>query len=164
MSDSLAIGYQLEYDALRQEILKRIELRQQIILLTLTIAGVSFSLSDTNYIITLLYPTLAFFLALGWVQNDLRIRDIARYIREEIEVQCESLHYEKHLLERKKSHPDDRWVRTILSHGGIFMTTQIIAIIIGISKCVFSVQEDVLLGINFLVLILTIYFMRQARK
>jgi hypothetical protein len=61
-----------EYNALRDEILKRIELRQQFVSMTLTIAGVFLGIGVTTDTIALVYPLLATFLAIGWAQNDLR--------------------------------------------------------------------------------------------
>jgi len=78
---------EMEYTALRNEILKRIELRHQIIVVTLTIAGVFLGggVQQNNAFITLVYPPLATFLAVSWAQNDHRIRDLAGYIRNYIE-------------------------------------------------------------------------------
>jgi len=77
-----------EYSALRDEILKRIELQHQILNLTLVIAGtvvsVAFQLSK-GPIILLIYPPIALVLSAGWEQNNLRIRQIGAYIRERTE-------------------------------------------------------------------------------
>jgi hypothetical protein len=77
-----------EYSTLREEILKRIELQNQILNLTLIIAGtmisVGFQLTN-GPIILLIYPPIALVLSAGWEQNNLRIRQIGIYIRERVE-------------------------------------------------------------------------------
>ena len=74
-------GVDLEYNSLRGEILKRIELRQQIISITLTLAGIFLSFGLSTDTVALIYPPLAAFLSIAWAQNDFRIRDLATYIR-----------------------------------------------------------------------------------
>jgi len=68
-----------EYSALRDEILKRIELQNQILNLTLILAGtvvsVGFQLNN-GPIMLLIYPPIALVLSSGWEQNNLRIRQI----------------------------------------------------------------------------------------
>jgi len=77
-----------EYSALRDEILKRIELQNQVLNLTLILAGtvvsVGFQLNN-GPIMLLIYPPIALVLSSGWEQNNLRIRQIGIYIREIIE-------------------------------------------------------------------------------
>ena len=52
-------GCKLEYNALRSEVLKRIEMRQQIMSITLTLAGVfiGFGLKDSE--VAFIYPFIA---------------------------------------------------------------------------------------------------------
>jgi hypothetical protein len=86
----------IEYKALRDEILKRIEMRQNILSMafTLVIAFSTVSISigifrpeNHNFLglAAFVYPPIATFLALSWAQNDHRIRDLGYYIREHIE-------------------------------------------------------------------------------
>ncbi len=51
----------LEYNSLRGEIIKRIELRQQMVTVTLTIAGVFLGVGITNKAVALVYPPIAYF-------------------------------------------------------------------------------------------------------
>ena len=67
----------LEYNTLRGEIQKRIELRHQIVSATLAIAGAFIGVGVTNGILALIYPPIAIFLAIGWAQNDVRIYHMA---------------------------------------------------------------------------------------
>jgi len=76
-----------EYVSLRTEIVKRIELRQQYVTISLAIAGafLGASVAFSSSPVALIFPLLAPFLAIGWVQNDLRVWDVAQYIRERYE-------------------------------------------------------------------------------
>jgi hypothetical protein len=86
----------VEYKALRDELLKRIELRQNILSLTFSIAtifltvGIGFGILEDDHhnsigFAALCYPLVATFLALSWAQVDHRITDIGNYIKENIE-------------------------------------------------------------------------------
>ena len=77
-----------EYNALRAEILQRAQFQQQLINLSIVIAGtlltVFFQFTGPTWIL-LTDPILALFLATEWSFNNLRISQIGRYIRERIE-------------------------------------------------------------------------------
>lgn len=122
-------GYGWEYSALRSEILKRIEMRQQIISITLTLAGIFLSFGLTNEMVTLVYPPLAMFLAFSWAQNDFRIRRTAGYIRKNLEsleigLKYESAMHEDRIIDTSLS----TWRFVVISHSGIFLLTQILAV------------------------------------
>jgi hypothetical protein len=78
-----------EYNALRDEILKRAELQQQILSLTLIIFGtiLTFGLQVHSASIILLYPLLSLFLAASWRHDGQTIKKISIYIRDQIEAQ-----------------------------------------------------------------------------
>jgi hypothetical protein len=78
---------ELEYQQLRAEILKRIELRHQVIQTTLTFAGILIGVGAQtgNPLLSSLYPPLALCFAMLWAQNDIRGRQLGQFIREEIE-------------------------------------------------------------------------------
>jgi hypothetical protein len=74
-----------EYAALRSEIEKRLELRQQLLLATLAVAGTFLTLGvqpGLSAITVLVYPVLAMFVAAIDTHADLRIGQIASYLRE----------------------------------------------------------------------------------
>jgi hypothetical protein len=128
----LSEHWQLEYSALRDEILRRIELRQQFVSITLTIAAAFLGFGLNQDTLTLVYAPLAMFLTLGWAQNDYRIRSISAYIRESIEP------YVKFGWETKTQRDRDMhrsslgsWRPVVVSHGGIFLLTQLMATVIG---------------------------------
>ncbi|MFM7220961.1 MAG: DNA-binding protein [Nodosilinea sp.] len=72
---------ELEYTSIRDEILKRMELRLQIMSVTLTLAGAFIGFGVSNTLLSLVYPPLAALLAMLWVQNDTRSRQLGKYIQ-----------------------------------------------------------------------------------
>jgi hypothetical protein len=163
-SKSMLDGIKLEYPALRSEISQRIGLRQQLIAITLTIAGVILSFGVSNGSIALVYPPLAVFLAYAWIQNDLRIRDTAIYIREQIEPKLPGLNWETFVQNDRASSKNIRWRRTVLSHGGIFLFTQLIAVLVGVINFRFSPLEWSLLTVDVIAVIFVLRIMGEARR
>jgi hypothetical protein len=139
----------VEYTALRNEITKRIEMRQQIVTLTLTLAGIFLGVGLTRTAVALIYPPLATFLALAWAQNDFRIRVTAKYIRERIEASTPGLGYETFVQEERESKSGGlgAWRFLVLSYGGILLLTQLMAIGIEFSKWPFNSAQWALLGV-----------------
>ena len=72
---SSSAGVDLEYKSLRDEILLRINLRQQLLSYTLALSAALVGVGLQSPRVALLYPPFAFFLALGWMQNDYRVRN-----------------------------------------------------------------------------------------
>jgi len=159
----------MEYVALRNEILKRIELRQLFISITLGFAGAFLGAAiahPTAPSISLIYPPIAFFLAVGWIQNDYQIRILAAYIREQIENRMPGMAYEtciqKRRLDSKASWSNGRWYKRWwhslrVSHIGLILFTQLMALIIGLFIFNYTSLEFVLISIDILCFILVIY-------
>lgn len=77
-----------QYVSLRNEVEKRIEIRQQILALTLLVAGTFLTVGvqpNVTELVLLFYPIIAMFLAAIWAHNDLRIGQLNFYIRTELE-------------------------------------------------------------------------------
>ena len=160
-------GIEWEYNHLRAEIIKRIELRQQMSAITLTLAGVFLSVGLTNQLVLLVYPVLAMFLAFGLAQNDYRIRELAKYIRENIEIKIPDLNYESHAHEKRIEGGGHlgSWRIIILSYGGIFLLTQLMAIGIALLKLTFNILSLSLLGIDIITILVVIWIiMCSAQK
>lgn len=160
-------GVDLEYNSLRNEILKRIELRQQIISITLTLAGIFLSFGLSTDTIALIYPPLAAFLAIAWAQNDFRIRDIATYIRENLESKPIGLGYETYVQQARKKKKTGSWRYVVISHTGIFVFTQLMAVGIELLKtmpAVFSPLEWVLLVIDLISILVVISFAGRSGR
>ena len=161
-------GLELEYNTLRSEILKRIEFRQQFISITLTLAGIFLGIGLTNDLVVLIYPPLAMFLALGWVQNDFRVRVAAQYIRERFETPETGLHYETYIQkEREKNKNLAEWRLLPISHSGIFLFTQFMAVGIELSKSAsfnFIPLKWALLALDALAIIIVAWSMGQTAR
>ncbi len=158
-------GLEMEYASLRGEILKRIEMRQQIVSITLTLAGIFLGIGIGTQSVVLVYPPLAMFLAFGWAQNDFRIRDLAYYIRVKIEASIPGAGYETHVQEQRKTRKGlGSWRFVILSHGGIFLLTQLMAIGIGITNFASDVLAWTLLGFDILAALVVVWLMGQAGR
>lgn len=161
-------GMELEYNSLRSEILKRVELRQQTIAITLTLAGAFLGVGLSTDMVALIYPPLAAFLAIAWAQNDFRIRDLATYIRENLETSSLGLGYETHAQQaRLASKRLNSWRVVVLSHTGIFIFTQLMAIGIGLLRTlpiVISPLEWILLTIDFISILVVIQFAGRSGR
>jgi len=124
-------GFEVEYRALRDESLKRIELRQQTVSIALTIAGVFLGVGIGTRTVALVYPPLALALAIGWLQNDLRIKEIGDYIRLNLESRTPNLNWETAMQGRRTDRP--YWRAVVMSHAGAILMAQVIAIGVGVS-------------------------------
>lgn len=114
-----------EYSALRSEILKRMDMRQQILTFTLIAAGTIFSFGHKE--VLLLFPVLVLFLAALWTQNDTRIWEIAEFIKNKIEPTAKGIKWETYMYEKHKNQP----VRFLeINSSGVFLISGIIAIIL----------------------------------
>lgn len=161
-------GVDLEYNSLRGEILKRIELRQQIISITLTLAGIFLSFGLSTDTVALIYPPLAAFLSIAWAQNDFRIRDLATYIRENLETAPIGLGYETY-VQRVRSNDKKlgAWRFVVISHTGIFIFTQLMAVGIELLKSmpiVLTPLEWVLLVIDFVSILVVLLFAGRSSR
>jgi hypothetical protein len=77
-----------QYASLRREIEKRIDIRQQILALTLLVAGTFLTVGvqpNVPEVVLLFYPVIALFLGALWEHNDLRVGQINFYVRTEVE-------------------------------------------------------------------------------
>jgi hypothetical protein len=158
-------GLEMEYASLRGEILKRIEMRQQIVSITLTLAGIFLGIGIGTQTVVLVYPPLAMLLAFGWAQNDFRVRDLAHYIRVTIEpaIFDAGAGYENYVqAQRGRRTGLSTWRILILSHGGIFLVTQLLAIGIGLASFAGDVLAWSLLVIDVLAALVVMWVMQQA--
>lgn len=116
-----------EYNALRDEIIKRMDVENQLTAFTIivfgTIMGIGFQNKTTSLI--LLFPALALFLSIGWSHSDARTMQIGAYISEHIEsaVGTENIGWEHHMAANR--HSMYYW-----ANKGIFLITEVIAIFV----------------------------------
>lgn len=130
----------VEYTALREEILKRVELQHQILSLTLIIFGtiLSFGLQVHSSSILLLYAIIALFLAANWSHNGRTVRDIGRYIRSQIEtkVGVQNIGWEHRIRPRQRLGG-----LNFISARGIFIGTSLLAIVLAIPLAKFDLED-----------------------
>lgn len=153
-----------EYSALREEIIKRVELEYQLINLSLVTFGVICGLSfqPQSSLIILLYPLLAAFIVAGWVNSDNSVQCIAKYIKSQIEVKLGDGNTNwEHYIENQISNG-----LSALSVGGTFLGTSLFAIIVGIYLAHFDTTKILLLIVSgvsliFSSVLLLWYFSRR---
>lgn len=162
-SDSDHSHLEMEYQSLRAEILKRMDLRQQMVSVTLTIAGAFLGFGLGTPAVALVYPPLAAFLAVAWAQNDYRVRQVSTYIREHHETQLAGLGWETHMQAQRSSGGVGAWRLLLMSHGGIFLLTQWMAIGIGLLKFTYAPVEYALLVVDVLFVVIVIWVLAQLK-
>ncbi len=123
------IGLQMEYSHLRNQFLKRIEMRHQVIELNLTIAGAFLGVALTKGVppsIALVFPPIATLLSIEWIYIDTRQTQTIQYL-----LDLEKKIPELELGWEKSKVAQGGFNHAIMSHGGVFLFTQIMALIIG---------------------------------
>ncbi len=157
-------GAELQFNTLREEMIKRIELRHQIVAITLTVAGIVLSFGVSTGSVALVYPPLALFLAMGWIHNNLRIRQLSKYVRDNFEGLIPGLGWETHRQERDAETRLGAWPLNVLSAGGVFLITQVMAISLGILSFEFSPAEWFLLTGDILSLLFVVLLLENFRR
>ncbi|HOO53787.1 MAG TPA: hypothetical protein PLX30_06060 [Methanothrix sp.] len=122
-------GLQMEYSFLREQFLKRVGMRHQVVELTLTIAAAFLGLALTKEVptsVAFVFPPIAVFLTLEWTYIDTRQLQTIKYLMElEKRIPELKLGWE----EFKEGEGGFRYAA--LSHSSIFLFTQLMAIFIG---------------------------------
>lgn len=147
-----------QYSSLRNEIEKRIEIRQQILTLTLLVAGTFLTVGvqpNIPDVVLLFYPIIAMFLGAIWEHNDLRVGQLNFYIRTEVEKHLgglgpgwETFRFQtfqsgqrRHKRQRGQAkHPlTSQFGMIVFATRGMFLTTQAMAIIVAAVRYAFEV-------------------------
>jgi F0F1-type ATP synthase membrane subunit c/vacuolar-type H+-ATPase subunit K len=174
MSENLTMkmagAAEIEYATLREEMLKRMEARTQYISITLTIGGAFLGVGwGQGAVALLLFPPLAALLAAAWAQNETRLLQLSAYIRDHLETKIPGLGWERFSREMDERSQSSSWMLNLLSVGGIFLLTQLLAIFLGgirLTQNRPALFEYVLLGIAvasvFVVLSLINHVRRQS--
>lgn len=144
-----------EYNALRAEVLKRIEIRHQLTSLALiapgTILAVGFQAK--NSFLMLSYPILACFLWAVWLANARGIHEIGYYLKI-----LESKVGENNIGWEHSKTPSHRPYRFIGYMGSvaIFIFTELLTLLAGISIGYFDAIEKILLFFSIISIVITI--------
>lgn len=164
-----------EYNALRNEILKRMDVENQLATFTVIVFGtiLGIGLQNKSAVLILLYPTLATFFAIGWSHSNYMIFQIGTYLKQHVEsvVGVDKMGWE-HYRTMKSLY--------VWSARGIFLTTEVLAIAVGLSLIPLSTTfltlplrqvimspdftVNILLCIAFVSLFLTFFILRQTPK
>ena len=135
-----------EYNTLRQEILERIKLRQQIITATLILSAGIITADKLVPTVALIYPPLAAFLALAWSQNDYRVRNLSKYIQEFFECDPRRFGWEYYMEGQRDQSGPGAFRVVVAAHGGLFLVTQFIAVGFGIAGLPREIQLEWVTG------------------
>jgi hypothetical protein len=143
-NDETLAFLQAEYTALRSEIVKRLELGQRLLEITLVSAAaiLTINLTDDEFARVLLaYPVLVMFLAFAGLHSALQVRVLATYIKTEIEPRFRWRHdgedasvgYEAWLVAHA---PREQQRLGIFSSIFMFIGTQVLVFSIGVVEAV----------------------------
>ena len=167
-----------QYHSLREEIIQRVQARQQMWYVLLLVAGTFLTIGVQPGIASwtiLLYPLIALFFAVNWSHNDTRIDQITWYIHHEIEEPFQFRGWETYRTQKFRR----EWRRKQIFHPlalapglltfsarGVFLTTQLLSIGIGIMRLVQSGMIVMALLSLLIDLIATVatYFLLIDRK
>ncbi len=150
-----------EYTSLKEEILKRIEIRHQLTSLALIAPGaiITVGVQAKNAFLILSYPILACLLSAVWLANLRAYHEVSTYIRTQIEPKLGRTNLNWQNVHYNTPHP----FRLVgfLGSGGIFIFTELLAIFAGIFLADFNIPMIILLALAILSVLLTIFMVRQ---
>jgi hypothetical protein len=119
-----------EYNALRQEILKRLEIRYQILNIVLVAAGAMLAVGTQPEVppsLLLIFPLFSLALFASWLRNSSGVRLMRKYIRDEIESRVPGLHAETYMSMKQAKRSPFR-LSSDLSSTSVFVGTQVVTI------------------------------------
>lgn len=160
-------GAALEYSTLKDEILRRLDTRQQFLSIMFTIAGAYLGVGWTivdSAVPLLVYPILPLLLAAAWAQNEIQIRELNAYIRNNLEGSIPGLGWENY---RRRSSTETQiagFPVDVLAYGSIFLVPQIIALLLGFFRIQYlSILEIILFMLDALAILGVISLIGQIR-
>ena len=156
-----------EYQALRDEIVQRVQARQQMWSILLVVAGTFLSVGVQPGIAAwtiFLYPIIALFFAVNWAHNDARIDQLTWYIQRQVEPIFRVTGWETYRAQtfrQKRKTPAQNPLALLpglptMSARGRFASTQLIAASIGVYRLAQSMPTGVTLLITFIEVGITI--------
>jgi len=147
-----------EYKALRDEILKRLDFRYQLLNLILIVAGTFLTIGlqkDNPASILLIYPVLSLFLTASWAHNGVTILRIGEYIQERLAGDFGEFGWEAFYWKQEPLSVASGFLGKVAS-SGLIITTQILAIGLAVLKSNFTAIDIVLLICSLIAIVLTI--------
>jgi hypothetical protein len=154
-----------EYATLREEVLKRLEARQQTLSIALTLAGAFLGIGwNAGAVVMLLYPLIALLLAVAWAQNEVFIKQLNAYIRDHVEGEASGYGWQRYTAQRMAELRLWGWPIEILAIGGIFLLTQLMAIGLGMYRSESSPIETFLIALDIAAVIGLLALMEYVRR
>ena len=161
-----------EYGALREEITYRMGVRSQMLAYNLLVIGAipPFVLEDKLDPIALaIYPYFSFIPSTIWAKMDLRIGEIGEYIYTFIEPRLKGFNWQNYIKEQYQGKLLNRFFRlTEIPAIGIFLGTQIIAIVLAVNSLIISrkinASETIILLILDGITLIATFFIINTRK
>lgn len=146
-----------EYKALKDESLKRISFRYQIINIILIAAGTftSLGLQQKSASTLLIYPIISYFLVLSWMHNGVTLNHIGKHIREKIEPGSD-ICWETQLKANYSKSVAFSYMNT-WSVSGLVISTQLLSIILATIYLFESLQIIILLIVDIIILFVSSY-------
>ncbi|MFN8371871.1 MAG: hypothetical protein U0694_03195 [Anaerolineae bacterium] len=124
-------GSELEYSTLRDEMLRRVDSRQQSISIILGMAGGFLGVGwGAGAIVLLIYPVIALLLGAAWSQNEIRIAQLSAYLAE-LENRIPNLGWERYYRLKDRDNKLGSWSLEVLAVAGILLLTQWLAFGLG---------------------------------
>ncbi|MEM3434476.1 MAG: hypothetical protein QXP27_09950 [Candidatus Methanomethyliaceae archaeon] len=174
MSEQLRSGDLLavviaEYESLREEIIKRLEFRYQLISLTLIISGTILSIGLQPTVpgsVLLIHPILALFLAASYIYNGIAIARVAKYLRECLEPKGLGFGWETFVKNQSTHVVPFRFLGIFprIAAGGVFIITQLVTFAIALFRIQFNAIDWLLIGCAGIATILTILMFRYLAR
>lgn len=156
-----------EHKALRDEILRRIVLKHQLIALALIGIGtfLTFSIKGSAGLL-FAYPILAMFIAAAWSHNEKRIRQTAAYIKAIEEKFFNGKIGWEHIRQSKIEEKEKLISHSLLAAQGIIIGTQVIALIALIMDWIkrsYPTEDIILLALEVIAIIITAILLRRYK-
>lgn len=143
-TDDMSVSHLAQFNALRDEIIKRAEFEHQLIALTLAAAGTLAAVGltvDGSSLALLVYPVLTAFISIGWLFNNFRIQQMGYYIREKLEPAYSGLGWEQFLKSKAsdKVRPGNtglwrKWLSPQTLPIGIFCVSPLVFLILALPQ------------------------------
>lgn len=163
-------GSTLEYSTLRDELLRRIDSRQQSISVILGMAGGFLGVGwGAGAIVLLIYPVLALLLGAAWSQNEIRIAQLSAYLAE-LEKRIPNLGWESYSRLKDKGNLFATLPIELLAIAGILLLTQWLAFGLGLyqftegTSLIHWIMLSVDLAAIIALLALVAYLVRRVRE
>lgn len=173
-----------EFEALRSEVVARMHMRHNVTTVTVIVAGTFLGLGAAEKLSVealLIYPLIALGLAFIWMHSDMRISELGRYIRDNLEPHLPGMGWQKY--KDKLRHPEQEdhkekseeerapgrmnpLVRYAIAIAAscLFVITQILAIVLAATMFPLSVFHWIGLVVDAVAVLLTLWILNLRRN